>query len=311
MLIKSIEKSLFGGKIIMTDKCSLCGNRDMILFHKGVRDKDNINVLKCEKCGLLQLSQFPEETLKFYEDEQMHIDQYNAVSDTVENESWDSWVQETKKDDDRRFASLKDLCYQKDVLDFGCGNGGFLNNMKSFASSISGVELDKSAREKLNLDGITVVDDIDKFDKQYDIITMFQVIEHLENPQLWLTKIHRKLREGGYLIIETPNANDALIQLYHSQAFRGFTFWSVHLMLYNSYNLEMLVNNLGFETINNGQIQRYPLSNHLFWLSNQKPGGHEKWDIFNGKVLNQEYEKALRIIDSCDTLYSVFRKKSC
>lgn len=40
------------------------------------------------------------------------------------NGSIQTWVKETMQDDDRRFEALKEICTGKDVLEFGCGNGG-------------------------------------------------------------------------------------------------------------------------------------------------------------------------------------------
>ena len=38
--------------------CFLCGSEKVKLIHKGVRDNPSIDVLKCEKCGLVRLSKF-------------------------------------------------------------------------------------------------------------------------------------------------------------------------------------------------------------------------------------------------------------
>lgn len=115
--------------------------------------------------------------------------------------------------------------------------------------------------------------------------------------------------EGGILIIETPNAEDALISLYDCDAFKDFTFWSEHIILYNSDTLQKMVCGNGFEVINSGQIQRYPLSNHLYWLSNGRPGGHKKWHEFNGCEINEMYADVLAKKKQCDTLFFEFRKR--
>ena len=50
---------------------------------------------------------------------------YGAIVDKTEDMTWDTWVQETKVDDGRRYGALKDVCCGKSVLEFGCENGGF------------------------------------------------------------------------------------------------------------------------------------------------------------------------------------------
>jgi len=50
-------------------------------------------------------------------------------------------------------------------------------------------------------------------------------------------------------------------------------------------------------------IQRYPLSNHLYWLSNNKPGGHQKWGNFiDSPELTKAYESQLSSMGVTDTV---------
>jgi len=49
-------------------------------------------------------------------------------------------------------------------------------------------------------------------------------------------------------------------------------------------------------------VQRYPLSNHLHWLSKGKPGGHKQWAFLNDQQLNQYYEQQLAALGVTDTL---------
>lgn len=56
-------------------------------------------------------------------------------------------------------------------------------------------------------------------------------------------------------------------------------------------------------------IQRYPLSNHLYWLSQGKPGGHVKWGEFlDSKTLSNAYEAQLASLGATDTLIAIFSK---
>jgi len=52
------------------------------------------------------------------------------------------------------------------------------------------------------------------------------------------------------------------------------------------------------------QIQRYPLSNHLHWLANGRPGGHQKWYFLDSPELHAAYEKQLTAVGKCDTILS-------
>lgn len=299
-------------------KCIVCGNESFKLFHQGTRDNSEIDVMRCEKCKSLQLSSFSQIEEGFYEEGNMHKNQYSVMGDTYSEQAWDSWVSETKEDDYRRADAIRDEIEGRglkggNILDFGCGNGGFLKRLKEqkAVANVVGVELDWDARKHLLNEGIDVYEAIDMVEPsaKFDIITMFHVIEHLEKPGEIIRKIRDRLSDGGLLVVETPNADDALISQYHSESFMNFTFWSAHLFLYNSDSLEMLMSSCGFSTVSNSQIQRYPLANHLHWLSEGLPGGHVKWKDLSDDSLNKLYEDTLKKIHKCDTLFGIFRKE--
>ncbi len=124
-----------------------------------------------------------------------------------------------------------------------------------------------------------------------------------------LDKLKNLLEDNGRLIIEVPNANDALLTIYENEAFSNFTYWSCHLYLYTHHTLNLLAKQAGFEVEFIKHIQRYPLSNHLYWLSKNKPGGHEKWgNFFDSKELNSAYENQLASLGATDTIIACLKK---
>jgi hypothetical protein len=54
-----------------------------------------------------------------------------------------------------------------------------------------------------------------------------------------------------------------------------------------------LIKQLGLKLNWLRHIQRYPLSNHLYWLAKGMPGGQKKWIFLNNNRLNIEYENQL------------------
>ena len=209
----------------------------------------------------------------------------------------------------RRYEALKETCRDKRVLEFGCGNGGFLRRIKEVAADVTGIELMDEARKRISLEGIKTFKTLSETQEKHDVICMFMVIEHLNNPDDILSKIYDVLVPGGMLIVETVNSDDALISKYSCKNFMDFTYWSEHVILFNSITLETLIKRNGFITNWNTQIQRYSLANHLYWLAHGKPGGHMKWTEFNEKELNDAYEKKLVSLGIADTLWYIGTKK--
>ena len=75
-------------------------------------------------------------------------------------------------------------------------------------------------------------------------------------------------------------------------------------MLFNETSINYLIDQCDSLKITSvQQVQRYPLSNHLFWLSQQKPGGHEIWAFLDSEKMHQVYEQTLAKLGCCDTLW--------
>lgn len=277
--------------------CYLCSGDQISLRHKGVRDNSNINVLECGHCGLVFLSSFDHINEQFYEQSSM----LGGVVDLRK------YRVNSLNDDQRRYGLLKESLLNKRVLDFGCGGGGFLKLTEEVATSVAGVELDSSIRQALNeIDRIQVFRTVNDISDEYDIITLFHVLEHLPDPIKILEKLKSHLSSTGKLIVEVPSANDALLKLYCSLPFAQFTYWSCHLFLYTPETLSEVAERAGLKVKFVKQVQRYPLSNHLYWLVNEKPGGHHVWEFINSSGLHDAYEKQLASVGMCDTLFACF-----
>lgn len=132
---------------------------------------------------------------------------------------------------------------------------------------------------------------------------MFHVIEHLPEPEEILRQLKSHMKPDSLLVIETPNANDALLSIYDCKAFADFTYWSPHIYLYNEETLAKIVERAGMKVLEMKQYQRYPLANHLRWLAKGMPGGGVKdYQELNEAKLNESYANVLELKKACDTL---------
>ena len=96
------------------------------------------------------------------------------------------------------------------ILDIGAGIGQFLYLAKDHFSETCGTEISKSAietaKDMYSLDIIEgTIESINFSSKKFDNITLFHVLEHVEEPQAVLKKCNNILTESGILFIAVPN----------------------------------------------------------------------------------------------------------
>lgn len=278
--------------------CYVCQSTLFVERKGRVRDLPDIKVLECSECGLVYLSDTDHIQPGFYENSGMH----EGGGRSIEN-----WLKDTDWDDQRRYEMLKSILPNKKVLDFGCGAGGFLLKVQPFVSEIAGVELELRVHDYWS-SRIPLYEDIAAVKGKYDLVTAFHVLEHVLDPRAVLQELSAKLAPGGRLIVEIPNSEDALLTLFDCAPFQNFTYWSQHLYLFNTNSLQRLAEQAGLRPISVQQYQRYPLSNHLHWLSKGRPGGHRAWGFLDGVVLGEAYTNSLAALGKCDTLIAHLEK---
>lgn len=209
-------------------------------------------------------------------------------------------------DDDRRINQFDKYLKNKDILDFGCGWGGFLKGIKNY-KSLKGVEIRTECIKfiKKNYKNINISNDINSFDKKFDIITMFHVLEHIPYQIETLKVLKSKLKSKGKIIIEVPHAKDFLLLQKELNDFKNFTFWSEHLILHTYESLKTILLKSGFKNINIQYYQRYSLANHLGWFLKRKPNGHKFYEEIVSDELNKSYFENLKNLGQTDTLVAI------
>ena len=297
---------LINGKMDHRKRCYLCGNTEFNKRIGSVRDSSELKILECTSCGLVCLSSFDHIREGFYETSEMHGAEMPDIQ---------AWLKNTAWDDERRFQYLKSVLPNRRLLDFGCGAGGFLLKARELTATAHGVDPETRLDSHYKSNRLTNFQNISKIPNDirvgYDIITIFHVLEHIPDPKSILGELSGMLTDSGQIIVEVPNADDALLTLYNNEPFSKFTYWSCHLFLYTAKTLQMLFDQMNLKVNYIKQVQRYPLSNHLYWLANGKLGGHQKWNFLDSPELHATYEKQLAAIGKCDTiLASVSRRLS-
>ena len=108
-------------------------------------------------------------------------------------------------------------------------------------------------------------------DDKYNLVTSFEVLEHIISPTIFLKKCYELMESGGVINIEVPNHNDALL-FYNSPRYKNFYYHKAHIHYFTDKSLSELFERNGFD----GKVSSflmYPFFNHVFWCQNDKPQG--------------------------------------
>ena len=277
------------------EKLSIVDSKNLIELANKTRDRDGISVYQCKKSSVIFLDSCSHVCNDYYENKQGAS--YFNSQDRREA------IQKSFEDDERRARQIIPIVAGKSWVDIGTGAGGILDRVSPFASRCEAVEPQNDIRESLIELGYQVRRSTSELpDATFDLATLFHVFEHLTDPIAELKLIATKVKKNGRIIIEVPHAKDILLQHFNLQSFKDFTFWSEHLVLHTRQSLQKFIEAAGLTVIAIEGYQRYPLSNHLMWLSKGIPGGHYEWSILREKELDFQYGNMLSKIDQTDTL---------
>jgi len=138
------------------------------------------------------------------------------------------------------------------ILDIGCSSGGFLSTMKGPSWDLYGIEMEQSTAERARANtgaNIFVGDAVAApfLPSTFDVITSFDVLEHVYSPRTFLTKVFEWLKPGGIYYAMMPN-----IDSWEARLFR--THWyglelPRHLFHFSPRSLRYLMTELSFEEV--------------------------------------------------------------
>lgn len=158
------------------------------------------------------------------------------------------------------------------VLDVGCGNGGFLMQLKAKGFQVEGTEWSAQSAARIPREsGITVhVGDLLSLDlpeHQCDLITLWHVFEHLRDPHATLQAIHRLLKPDGTLILSLPN-----VESWQAQRFGAAWFHHDpprHLFAFGVRSLTRLLQQDGFAVtrVSTWSLEQNPYGFIQSWLN--------------------------------------------
>ncbi len=144
----------------------------------------------------------------------------------------------------------------KNILDYGCGTGEFLLEMKHSGFEVWGIEQNDHARfaasKKIN---VFAPDQLYLFEnQQFDIVSLWHVLEHIHSLNEVLTQFHRILKSNGRLIVAVPIC-DSFDARYYKEMWAAL---DLPRHLYH-FNLSSLGNLFGKKQMEIKSVHKMPL----------------------------------------------------
>jgi 2-polyprenyl-3-methyl-5-hydroxy-6-metoxy-1,4-benzoquinol methylase len=257
--------------------CMLCGSKSFKHIMTPAKKDWSYDVVKCTDCDLMFRNPniIPEHLHLLY-------DQVN-YNDFLTSKYGGSTRQAKYKS---VLLSFSDLIPEKGplkVLDFGCGNGLFLEIAKDRGYEGWGIDLSPESIEHAKTllgHNRLYCGDLDKIpeleNEKFDLITLWSVLAHLPRPIDTFSMIRKFLKPGGALLVFTVNPESLLLKTQHEK-WNGFT--RNHLAFFSAQSAKMLFRKSGFKQF----YSRPHYANVQSTMRNKLTP--EQWDIYKTNVL--------------------------
>jgi len=157
--------------------------------------------------------------------------------------------------------TFKDFSEDIKILDLGCGRGEFLAELKKRGCEVWGVDFDRKSIELAqnyyglrNLFAVSF-DEFFKFPNlpKFDIVTFFEVIEHLDAPLEFIQNVGRLIKDNGLIILSTPSRERILVNSIKAD------FPPHHLSRWNEKAISNLFKEVNFKIIRVDYVEQFQL----------------------------------------------------
>lgn len=238
---KAASQELLAG----SGACPLCGSRKVSDF---MRAPDRFHMrtelhalMRCSHCSCVWLANppSPEEMPRHYD-----ADYHRAIVAAGEASAGNRWKGEREVISKHKSGGS--------VLDIGCSSGGFLSTMKGPSWKLYGIEMESSTAERARKSTGAEVFTGDALDapfapESFDLVTTFDVLEHVYKPRQFVTKINEWLKPGGIYYAVLPNIDSWEARMLGSYWY-GLEL-PRHLFHFSPRSLSMLMKSSNFEEV--------------------------------------------------------------
>lgn len=233
--------------------------------------QEEFDIVRCNECGLLYTSPRPDAGImqKYYDSDQYFSHQENS-SGLIPR------IYEFVKSFNlkRKLSIATSGKSAGKILDIGCGTGDFLLKAKQNRWDISALEPNDHAREiaskRLDIPIIRPEDISEMPDSSFDVITMWHVLEHVENLREETEHLYRLLKAGGRLVIAVPN-----YQSYDAKYYKDkWAAWDVPRHLSHFDKTSMLNTFSNYKDLNINEITTLRWDSYYISLLSEKYLNH-------------------------------------
>jgi len=233
----------------MITGCPCCLSTDTKIFIKNIEKE--YSLLQCNACGVIYADPFREPDAAFY----------TNASD-VASENRHSKINPFPAEHPANKCPQLQNGQGKKLLDLGCGNGSFISFAEKNGFECYGLDIDQTsinAAKTRNLQArfengfLNDLEQISGLPKKYDVITMFEVFEHIDTPLKVISKIKSLLNDGGYFIGSLPNIERFRMWTHNMNYERPpyhLTYWTANswtnFIKRNGFGLVSIANNIYF-----------------------------------------------------------------
>lgn len=233
---------------VTTPACNLCGSAE----HRPLFRKAGYDLVRCACCGLAFIANPPPE----HEIARLYsvTNAYHAALLDPQSPEFTRMAGIARQ----HLAMLRKSVPEPrglKLLDVGCSNGLFLFAARQAGFDVRGVELSADAARFARSDLLLNVTtgtwrDAGFADESFDVITLFDVTEHLVDPLGELAAIRRLLKPGGLLVQSTPDI-DGLFPRLSYKAARWLDYWPHpeppwHLFQFSAATLAAMTEKAGY-----------------------------------------------------------------
>ena len=263
-------------------RCIVCGNINPARFRIKYR-KPTFHVMECLDCTF---SFIPSTFRK-------SIDYTHYKSSDVAEEVGRSDVWLKIQRNLLRYRLIRKCQPSGKIYDIGCGFGHFLLTGKQLGYHVSGVEMSKANVEYVRKQVGIPVDEGDflrvREGEQYDVMTLWDVLEHMDTADRVIEKASHMTRPGGFLFVQVPQIDSLLASILEDK------WWAMgldHANYFSRKTIRLLLEKNGFKVMN--IFSSMELKNLLVYVILPKLRPKKKQSNLTAALRQREFNRMTR-----------------